>query len=312
MKNKLHRSQKLAASITKAASRQTYYTIRFLVDRKLVPAAYQAYAYFRWVDDRLDQEDWDKPQRMAFIDKQITLVDACYSGNWPSHLEKEERLLVDLVRQHPGKENGLFAYIHNMMAVMTIDARRRGSLITQAELNAYTHNLAVAVTEALHYFIGHNCASPDCAERYLAATAAHITHMLRDTHEDIQAGYFNIPVEYLEKHGMDAFEVDNEAYRSWVIRRTWQARTAFKKAKYYLSQVKNLRCRLAGYAYIARFETVLEAIEKDDYRLRQKYSERKRPGAVLKMCWSVLSMAIPGGLGEHLSPNLHFGELEEG
>ena len=46
----------LAASITKAASQQTYYTIRFLADRELVPDAYRAYAYFRWVDDALDAE----------------------------------------------------------------------------------------------------------------------------------------------------------------------------------------------------------------------------------------------------------------
>ena len=45
-----------ASSITKAASKQTYYTIRFLVDRERVDDAYRAYGYFRWVDDVLDAE----------------------------------------------------------------------------------------------------------------------------------------------------------------------------------------------------------------------------------------------------------------
>ena len=44
----------LASAITKAASKQTYYTIRFLVDRPLVDDAFRAYAYFRWVDDVVD------------------------------------------------------------------------------------------------------------------------------------------------------------------------------------------------------------------------------------------------------------------
>jgi large subunit ribosomal protein L18 len=44
----------LAASITKAASKQSYYTIRFLVDRDRMDDAYRAYAYFRWVDDIID------------------------------------------------------------------------------------------------------------------------------------------------------------------------------------------------------------------------------------------------------------------
>jgi len=47
-----HRSDRaLAATITRTASKQTYYTIRFLVDAGLVEDAYRAYAYFRWVDD---------------------------------------------------------------------------------------------------------------------------------------------------------------------------------------------------------------------------------------------------------------------
>ncbi len=46
--------QYLSPFITKAASKQTYYTIRFLVDRERVADAYRAYAYFRWVDDTLD------------------------------------------------------------------------------------------------------------------------------------------------------------------------------------------------------------------------------------------------------------------
>ncbi len=50
---KLHRlpNSNLAASITKAASRQTFYTVRLLADRDLLDDAYRAYAYFRWVDD---------------------------------------------------------------------------------------------------------------------------------------------------------------------------------------------------------------------------------------------------------------------
>ena len=46
----------LASAITKAASTQTYYTIRFLVDRPRMDDAFRAYAYFRWVDDVLDAE----------------------------------------------------------------------------------------------------------------------------------------------------------------------------------------------------------------------------------------------------------------
>ena len=85
-------------------------------------------------------------------------------------------------------------------------------------------------------------------------TAAHITHMLRDTFEDVQRGYFNIPGEYLQAHGISPRDVESQAYREWVSEGfNWRARY-FKTGRECMAQVKNLRCRLAGYAYTARFE----------------------------------------------------------
>jgi len=282
----------LAASITRAASQQTYYTVRFLVDRDLVPDAYRAYGYFRWVDDRLDQGGMERPERIAFVERQRALVDRCYRGEGPRYLTDEEYLLVDLIRGDREKNSGLQAYIRNMMAVMALDADRRGRLISHEELTRYTRYLATAVTEALHYFIGHRCKSPHDETRYLAATAAHITHMLRDTLDDAEAGYFNIPREYLESHGIDPHDVWSDPYRAWVQGRVQLARACFKAGKGYLAQVANPRCRVAGYAYIARFDGVLEAIERDGYRLRAEYPECKSLGAGMRMIGSVLSLAF--------------------
>jgi phytoene/squalene synthetase len=179
-----------------------------------------------------------------------------------------------------------------MMAVMAFDASRRGRLISQAELDQYTYLLAKAVTEALHYFIGHNCTPPQIEARYLAATAAHITHMLRDTIEDTALGYYNIPGEYLHTYQLEPQEVDSQPYRAWVQSRVQLARRYFKTGQCYLAQVQNLRCRLAGYLYMARFETVLDAIERDGYQLRPVYPEGKTTRAGLRMGWSILSKAL--------------------
>ena len=51
----------LASELTKAASKQTYYTIRLLADRERMQDAFRAYAYFRWVDDLLDAESPSNP-----------------------------------------------------------------------------------------------------------------------------------------------------------------------------------------------------------------------------------------------------------
>lgn len=293
-KNHLH----LAELITKEASTQTYYTIRCLVDRPLVMNAYQAYAYFRWVDDIVDQVDMPLVNRLTFLSRQQRIIRDCYQGQTPVDLCPEERMVADMIRQDEGLSEGLRLYIHQMMAVMVFDAGRKGRLISQPELAEYTHALAVAVTEAMHHFIGHDAAASRDGTRYLAVTGAHITHMLRDAVEDAAAGYYNIPQEILEQYQITPFDWHHEAYRAWVQQRVQLARHCFAAGRQYLARLESLRCRVAGYAYITRFEVVLGLIEKDNYWLRPAYPERKSPKAALKMCLAALTQTglslLPG------------------
>jgi phytoene/squalene synthetase len=293
----------LAARITRNASKQTYYTIRFLVDANLVEDAYRAYAYFRWLDDWLDQEPRPRMERMAFVERQQALIDACAQRAALADLTPGECLLADLIQRDTEQNSGLQAYIRNMIAVMAFDADRRGRLITQRELNQYTHSLAVAVTEALHYFIGHNCASPHSHIRYMAVSGAHITHMLRDTLEDAQAGYYNIPGEMLAANGIAPRDVRSNAYRDWVQARVRKARACFRMGRDYLAQVESLRCRIAGYAYIHRFEVVLDRIERAGYVLQASYAEPKGSRHAAEMISWALWMALSKRRPAHIASN---------
>lgn len=272
----------LASSITKAGSKQTYYTIRFLVDRQRVDDAFRAYAYFRWVDDILDANTGSETQRLAFLERQKSLLDSCYGGEPPQDVTIQEKMLVELVHHDLEENSGLQKYVRNMMRVLDFDAHRRGRLISQAELNEYTRWLAVSVTENLLYFIGHDENTPYDETRYLAVSAAHIAHLLRDTFDDIQAGYYNVPREVLEAHHIGPQDVESDAYRLWVKSRVELAREDFKAGKDYLARVQNLRARLAGFAYSARFEVLLDKIEREGYHLRPQYHERKSIGTGLK------------------------------
>ena len=302
----LDSNSNLAASITKAASRQTYYTIRFLVDRDRLDSAYRAYAYFRWVDDSLDSLEGSQSEHLAFIARQRSLLESCYRRSFPTDVNPNEHMLLDLVAQDVEPDSGLQSYLRNMMAVMDFDAHRRGRLISQIELDRYSHLLASAVTEAMHYFIGHCCPSPHDETRYLAVTAAHITHMLRDTYDDVQAGYYNIPRELLEAHHIQPQDLQSPAYRLWARSRVQLARGYFRLGRDYLSRVKNLRCRLAGYAYTARFEWLLDTIESEGYHLRPAYSERKSTRTALRMSGQVLSslfnLPLPVDLPQPITP----------
>jgi len=201
-------------------------------------------------------------------------------------------MLIELVQHDHEKNSGLQSYLRNMMQVMDFDAKRRGRLISQAELNEYTRWLASAVTEAMHYFIGHCCYSPHDETRYLAVAGAHITHMLRDTYDDVQAGYYNIPCEVLEAGHIQPHHIHSKAYRTWVQSRVELARQYFKAGRQYLARVEEPRCRLAGFAYTARFEWLLDTIEQENYSLRPEYSERKSFETGLRMGLLTLSSLI--------------------
>ena len=281
-----------ASSITKAASRQTYYTIRFLVDRERVDDAYRAYAYFRWVDDILDAAGGSRSQRRAFLERQKFLLDACYAGVAPRDVTVQEEMMAELIEHDHKAASGLQTYLRQMMQVMAFDVGRRGRLISQAELNEYTRWLATAVTEAMHFFIGQDGFAPRTEARYRAVSAAHIAHMLRDTFDDLQAGYYNVPREVLEANHIGPQDVHSDAYRGWVRGRVLLARDYFAAGQDYFAQVQSARHRLAGMAYTARFAWLLDAIEREGYRLRPNYSESKRLGTGLRMSWLTLSSMI--------------------
>ncbi len=281
----------LAAAITKAASKQTYYTIRFLVDRPRVDDAYRAYAYFRWVDDILDaeppvgsdSEDGDRMARARFLDRQRSLLDRCRRGERPSGVNDHEAMLVDLVRHDDHADAGLTAYLCHMMQVMEFDLRRRGRIVSQSDLDDYTRSLAIAVTEAMHHFIGQGAAAPDDGTRYLAVSGAHILHMLRDTYADVRAGYFNVPREVLETNSIAPDDTRSDAYRAWVESRVELAREYLAAGKTYFARVENRRHRLAGLAYIARFEWLMETLERDDFHVRARYPERNSVATGLRL-----------------------------
>ncbi len=290
-----------ASLITKAASSQTYYTIRFLVDRDRVDDAYRAYGYFRWVDDTLDADLGSDPERRAFLERQKSLLDKCLQGERPRNANAQERMLVELLQRDPDRNSGLRIYLRNMMAVMEFDVRRRGRLISQLELNEYTRWLASAVTECIHYFVGHDDFSPHDATRYLAVSAAHMAHMLRDTFDDAELGYYNVPREVLQGDHIGARDVQADAYRAWVKSRVKLARDYFKAGKGYFARVENSRCRLACFAYIARFEWLLDTLESEGYVLRPQYSERRSAVAGLQMIRLTLSSMVTSKAGSSLS-----------
>ncbi len=274
-----------ARSITWASSKQTYYTARLLVDTDLVDDCYRAYAYLRWADDVIDVSSRSDDERISFITRQRELIDCLYRNERTDGLTPEEAMVAELIGHDQREEGGLESFIRNFLAILEFDARRKGRLISQHELAWYSSYLAKSVTDGIQYFVGHGHPYPATEGRYLAANAAHITHMLRDMIADIAEGYVNIPREYLEAYGISPEDTDSPAFQAWTRSRVRKARRYFSEGKRYLDGLAVLRCKIAGYWYCARFEGLLDRIERDGYVLRTAYNERRRLSAWLKFVW---------------------------
>jgi phytoene/squalene synthetase len=244
-----------------------------MVDSNLEFDCYRAYGYFRWVDDVVDRECPTREARMAFIQRQINLVDSMYQRNAPLGLSPEEEILADLIHNDNGDCYRLRSYIRNFLAIIEFDAERKGLLISQQSLDWYASTLGKAVTDGIQYFICNGYNYPESEKRYLAATGAHIAHMLRDLKEDISEGYINIPREQIQHHNLDLTQLDDDAMRTWIKSRVDLARQYFAEGKQYLDELGVLRCRIVAHWYCARFEYLLDTIESDGYVLRTTYSK---------------------------------------
>jgi phytoene/squalene synthetase len=282
----------LARSITWDASKQTYYTAGLMADKDLVNDCYRAYAYFRWVDDVVDESSQSSNERVAYISRQKELIDRLYRNDRPSGLAQEEEIIADLIDHDTEENSGLQSFIRNFLAVIEFDAHRKGRLISHQELTWYSRCLGRAVTDCVLYFVGNGRPYPNTDNRFLGPIGAHVAHMLRDMLVDTADGFINIPREYLEAHGISPQDVASAPYRAWVRSRVDQARQYFREGKHFFDQLDSLRRKIVGYWYCARFEGLLSAIERDGYVLRSAYDERRRLPTLLRITWLGASVTL--------------------
>jgi len=266
----------LAKQITRKGSLQSYYTIKLLCDSGLSDDCFKAYAYFRWVDDMVDDILKSRTKCLSFINRQGKLIKSCYSNTPLSTHEPQEEILVSLINSPTGRGPRLKSFIHNFYQIIKFDVQRKGRLITGKELDWYSHTLGVAVTDCIQHFIGNDHPYPSSPHQYHGAIAAHITHMLRDYLDDVEQGYINIPKKFVDTHDVNPHNINHPSIRHWVQQRVITARNYFQQSKSYLNNIEVLRCKMAGYLYCARFEPVLDQIEKDDFILRHKYSDHRK------------------------------------
>jgi len=286
------RTAKIARRITWKGSKQSFLIGQFLVDRRLRNDFFRAYAYFRWLDDMIDEVIPSRSKRIEFIDRQNELIRSLYSNERVKIENKEEEILLDLIRNDRRTHDGLKSFIEKMISIIEFDTLRKDTEISKEELGLYNKMLGISVVDGLQYFIGNDHSYPTGVDRYEAAIASHRTHLLRDMKKDFQNGFFNIPSEIIQKSDpRDPGSIPDQ-HIEWIREQVKDARSGFKLGKKYVEKIEILRCRIAAFWYCYRFEIILDAIEKDGYLLRERYSEMEKPLVLLKMLFFTFNIIL--------------------
>jgi phytoene/squalene synthetase len=283
--------ENLGERITRKSSLQSYITFKILADKPYTRVCCNGYGYFRWVDDQVDERLKTRKSRVAFMRRQDKIVSSAYADKTVPDLAPQERLITDLIVSDR-EDRRLRSFIMNFLRIISFDARRIGMRVTKMQLAWYSKTLAVAVTDCIQYFIDHDFAYPESPNRYGAAIGAHITHMLRDYYEDLDAGFINIPTEYLRSHGIGPGDTDSVAFRLWVMDRVASARRYLQNGMEYWEALPIFRGKLAAYWYCVRFTGVLDTIEKDGFVLRRSYPRKKSPLRYLKIITMAVQVAL--------------------
>lgn len=105
-----------------------------MVDMELVNDFYRAYAYFRWVDDIIDESPLSLEERILFILRQRKLIDLLYKNEKLFELSTREHIISNLIKHDKEKNSKLQSFIRNMLAIIEFDAHRKDELISEVQL----------------------------------------------------------------------------------------------------------------------------------------------------------------------------------
>jgi phytoene synthase len=237
------------------------------------------YAFCRETDDIADEVP-DQAEALALLDAWRDEIAALYRG--------EPRHPVTLALAEPVERFGL-AQRHFLGILEGFDMDRRGRMVrpTMAELERYCHCVASCVGLLSVSIFGYR--SPRVLE--FAEHLGHafqLTNILRDVHEDAERGRIYLPIELLEREGVQHLP-PHELFKTEGARRVCRelgrmARERFRLAAEMLPADERRAMRPA---LLMRgiYEPYLDRIEARDFRLdlpRVRFGASRKLGLLLR------------------------------
>ncbi len=262
----LDQRRKLARLILFKANRLSYYLAN-LIPRRNRQYFRFCYAYFRWVDDCIDDAAADGNDRRAFLSRQRQLLHDLYEGRSPA-VCYEEALLEGLIKWDMRSKGGeLRASLESMIEAVEFECDRGDSIqwhnVLQDQFKKELLSFLNIVSQCCDQSIAGG--PPPGIE---AAFGAKIIHIIRDLVSDLECGRVNLSSEELKVFRLtpELLRSQPASYRTrrWVSVTTRQAERQLAMGLVDAGS-GNLRYRLIVAVLTARYQAYAWAIRRNRF-----------------------------------------------
>jgi phytoene synthase len=234
----------------------TFSTGLLLLPRQLQTDARHLYHLLRTVDDLVDENDPQAPQRVDAIER------------W-AHGEKaytpETRILTDLSNRYPLPTDAVLDFCRGMRHDLT-----EAPIDTESDLELYCHDVGGTVGIMLAALLG--TSHPDGESRMATLGAAmQWTNILRDIDEDLAHGRIYIAGTTIERFGFPTPGAREDLLRDQIA----HADALYHEGLHAIAQLRSGQHAMGVSAILYR--EILRQIERDGYG--------RKPGRVVVPAW---------------------------
>jgi phytoene/squalene synthetase len=216
----LHNAFKEARSIAESTSPKATFILDRVVSKDKREYLNLSYAYFRLVDDFVDDPKTSVAEKREFIERQKNFVKSCWNNSAVEPQTKEEYFVYYFIEY--SLQNNLEKLIESIYGMIDsiswdVDRLSGDGVFSEEQLYNYGSMQSESVQNILYYFMSGN----DPKEYKHDNLDLSITNtrmlMLRDLEEDIDAGFINISREDVEKYGLNIRDLKkDENLNLWI------------------------------------------------------------------------------------------------
>jgi phytoene/squalene synthetase len=221
-----------------------------------------AYAYFRWLDDVLDNKDVSTEESINILARESFFISSLYENKSPQSKCIEEKYISFVICKDLLDNNGFRVIIDGFMSALSWDIKRKHRIPTQQELDEYSLRLGRSYYQCLVFGLDFH-PSDKCFKDVgeICGVAAHLAHILRDFFFDLSIGYVNISQEDVTKYHIDLSLKNPELRQNlkpWSRDVIFKSTDMFKKGMKSINKIPSFKARLAISLMCTRYFLILQ------------------------------------------------------